>query len=381
MDDFSGIAKLPPMHTFGIWLASAALVVASATEDFISTAKEKHGASGEKAARFLVENMPAADRDALGSGFLTENLDLAFKARETFPWAKAVPEAIFLNDVLPYAVFDEPRDPWRADFFERAAPLVKDAKTATEAVQDLNKEFFKLVNTHYDTGRKRTNQSPKDSMEQGKATCTGLSILLVDVCRAVGIPARAVGTPMWTNGRGNHTWIEIWDGDWHFTGADEYDAGGLDRGWFTGDAAKADASKPANAIYATSWKKDGLSFPMIWAENDSSVAAVNVTARYTGKPAVAKPTLGIRFFDGETRLALKGWLIKENIYSVADFETKAGSADLNDMPRVEVEPGSQYRLRFQIDGKLLESAAFEAGLGETTRDVRKSELVPVPVGE
>ncbi|MEO5916112.1 MAG: transglutaminase-like domain-containing protein [Luteolibacter sp.] len=369
------------MHTFGIWLASAALVVASATEDFISTAKEKHGASGEKAARFLVENMPAADRDALGSGFLTENLDLAFKARETFPWAKAVPEAIFLNDVLPYAVFDEPRDPWRADFFERAAPLVKDAKTATEAVQDLNKEFFKLVNTHYDTGRKRTNQSPKDSMEQGKATCTGLSILLVDVCRAVGIPARAVGTPMWTNGRGNHTWIEIWDGDWHFTGADEYDAGGLDRGWFTGDAAKADASKPANAIYATSWKKDGLSFPMIWAENDSSVAAVNVTARYTGKPAVAKPTLGIRFFDGETRLALKGWLIKENIYSVADFETKAGSADLNDMPRVEVEPGSQYRLRFQIDGKLLESAAFEAGLGETTRDVRKSELVPVPVGE
>ena len=109
---------------------------------------------------------------------------------------------------------------------------MKDAKTITEAVQALNKEFFKLVNTHYHTGRKRTNQSPKESMEQGKATCTGLSILLVDACRAVGIPARAVGTPMWTNGRGNHTWIEIWDGDWHFTGADEYDAKGLNRGWF-----------------------------------------------------------------------------------------------------------------------------------------------------
>ena len=365
---------VPGMHTIGIWLASAALVVASATEDFISAAKEKHGAFGEKAARFLVENMPAGDRDALGAAFLSENLDLALKARETFSWAKQVPEEIFLNDVLPYAVFDEPRDPWRAEFFQKAGPLVKDAKTITEAVQALNKEFFKLVNTHYHTGRKRTNQSPKESMEQGKATCTGLSILLVDACRAVGIPARAVGTPMWTNGRGNHTWIEIWDGDWHFTGADEYDAKGLNRGWFTGDAAKADASKLENAIYATSWKKEGVNFPMIWAEGNSSVAAVNVTARYTAKPVAAKPTLGIRLFDGESRLAVKGQLVGEDRNPVEDFETKAGSADLNDMPRIEMEPGKRYCLWFWVGLDLLESPIFEAKAGESTMDVRKSEL-------
>ena len=377
MDDLSGMATVPGMHTIGIWLASAAFVLAAATDDFIAAAKEKHGETGEKAARFLVENMPAEDREKLGAGFLTENLDLALKARETFPWAKTVPQEIFLNDVLPYAVFDEPRDPWRAEFLEKATPLVRDAKTITEAVQALNKEFFKLINTHYHTGRKRTNQSPKESMEQGKATCTGLSILLVDVCRAVGIPARAVGTPMWTNGRGNHTWIEIWDGDWHVTGADEYDAAGLDRGWFTGDAAKADASKPANAIYATSWKKTGLTFPLVWAENNSSVAAVDVTSRYTGKSDAAKPTLGIRFFDSETRLAVKGSLVSEEGTPVADFETKAGTADLNDMPRIAVEPGARYRLRFQIGGKTLESPAFTAGSGEATRDLRENELSPI----
>lgn len=376
MDGRLGMARFSGMRMIGIWLASAAWVMASATEDFISTAKAKHGAFGEKAARFVVENMPESDR-ALGVDFLAENLDLAIKARETFPWAKEVPEEIFLNDVLPYAVFDEPRDPWRADFFEKASPLVKEAKTATEAVQVLNKEFFKLINTHYHTGRKRTNQSPKESMEQGKATCTGLSILLVDACRAVGIPARAVGTPMWTNGRGNHTWIEIWDGGWHFTGADEYDANGLDRGWFTGDAAKADASKPANAIYATSWKKVGLDFPMVWAQGSSAVAGVNVTARYTGGPAEAKPTLGIRLFDGENRLAEKGSLVTEAGGKLADFETKAGTADLNDMPRVAVEPGSRCRLRFEIGGKWLQSEPFTAGSGETTRDVRLSELTPV----
>lgn len=362
------------MHTFGIWLATAALVVAAATDDFVAAAKDKHGAFGETAARFLVENMPPEDRKALGVGFLIENLDLALKARERLPWAKGVPEAIFLNDVLPYAVFDEPRDPWRADFFAKAMPLVKDAKTITEAAQALNKEFFKLINTHYDTGRKRTNQSPKESIEQGKATCTGLAILLVDACRAVGIPARAVGTPMWTNGRGNHTWIEIWDGAWHFTGADEYDAAGLDRGWFTGDAAKADATKQANAIYATSWKKGGIAFPMIWAAKDSSVAAVDVTARYTGKPSLAKPTLGIRFFDGKERLAVKGSLTSETGEKLVDFETKAGTADLNDMPCVEVAPGTRYQLRFQLGGRWLETPPFEAEAGETTRDIRKNEL-------
>lgn len=362
------------MKLLGIWLLSAAWMMAAATDDFISAAKEKHGAAGLKAAEFLVANMPATDRENLTKEFLIENLDLAFQARESFPWAKAVPDEIFLNDVLPYAVFDEPRDAWRADFLAKATPLVKDAKTATEAVQALNENFFKLVNTHYNTGRKRTNQSPKESMEQGKATCTGLSILLVDVCRAVGIPARAVGTPMWTNGRGNHTWIEIWDGDWHFTGADEFDKAGLNRGWFTGDAAKADSSKPDNSIYATSWKHDGLAFPMIWSPLSTSVAAVNVTARYTGKAEIVKQSLGIRFFEGSDRKVVKGSLISDSGEVVAEFETKAGKADLNDMPRVAVAAGKAYRLRFETDGKTLETKPFTAISGESTRDVRAADL-------
>lgn len=193
------------MKTIASWLASGALCFSASTDEFISKAEEKHGSFGAKAARFLVENMPPADKETLRPAFLAENLDLALKARETFPWAKEVPGEIFLNDILPYAVFDEPRDPWRADFLAKATALVKDAKTASEAAQILNRDFFKLINTHYHTERKRTNQSPKESIEQGRATCTGLSIILVDACRAVGIPARAVGTPLWFDDSGNHT--------------------------------------------------------------------------------------------------------------------------------------------------------------------------------
>lgn len=369
------------MKTFAVWIISTALGFAATSDDFIAAAKKKHGDFGEKAARFLVEHMPENDKQTLSTEFLSENLDLALKARATFPWAKQVPEEIFLNDVLPYAVFDEPRDPWRAEFLEKATPLVKDATTASEATQALNQGFFKLINTHYNTERKRTNQSPKESIDQGMATCTGLSIILTDACRAVGIPARAVGTPMWTNGRGNHTWVEVWDDGWHFTGADEYDPKGLNRGWFTGDAAKADASKPANAIYATSWKKGELSFPMIWAERSEAVAAVEITNHYTEKTdpkAASKSTLGVRFFVDDQRAPLSGYLLNDGGDLLATFETKAGTSDLNDMPRLEVTAAENYRLGFVIDGKIFETKAIPTAAGESTVDIRKTDLHPRP---
>jgi len=367
------------MKALTLWIATAALAISAPTDDFTAAAAAKHGAFGEKAARFLVENMPPADKETLTAAFLTENLDLAMKARETFPWAKDVPEEIFLNDVLPYAVFDEPRDPWRADFLAKAAPLLKDAKTASEAAQILNRDFFKLINTHYHTDRKRTNQSPKESIEQGKATCTGLSIILVDACRSIGIPARAVGTPLWFDDSGNHTWVEIWDGGWHFTGADEYDAKGLNHGWFTGNAAKAIATDPLRSVHATSWKRDGGHFPLAWDPESKAVAGTNVTASYAAKTAPAATTFGVRFFEGDQRIVRKGEITGEDGKVLAGFVTKAGTADLNDMPRLNVTPGVRYRLRFVIHGKTLETASFAPDeIKNGAIDIRATDLRPVP---
>ena len=365
------------MRTAALFFTTALCAIAAPTDDFIAAAAAKHGALGEKAARFLVEHMPPSDKETLTAEFLTENIDLALKARAKVTWAKDVPEEIFLNDVLPYAVFDEPRDPWRADFLAKSALLVKDAKTASEAAQILNRDFFKLIKTHYHTKRKRTNQSPKESIEPGKATCTGLSIILVDACRAVGIPARAVGTPLWWNKSGNHTWVEIWDKGWHFTGADEYDAKGLNRGWFIDQASKAHTDDPMHAIYATSWKRDGGIFPMVWSPKSASVGGVNVTERYAVKSAPTEVTIGVRFFEGEDRSVRKGSLTTESGFVLSAFDTKAGTADLNDTPRLSVTPGKSYRLRFEMDGKAMETAPFKAG-DKDMFDLRAADLSPIP---
>ncbi len=245
-------------------------------------AETKYGEPGLEAARFLRRHRP--ERDAtLPADLLAENLRLAFEARARFPWAKDVPNELFLNDVLPYAILDEKRESWRPMLLELTAPIVAESKTASEAVQAINRQLYDKIKVHYNTGRKRPNACATESIEQGRATCTGLTILLVEACRSVGIPARAAGVFLWHDDRGNHTWPEVWvDGRWQFTGADEFDAKGLNRGWFVADAAQATAGDVKHGVWASSWAASGTPFPLAWAPRDASVAAVEVTSRYVG---------------------------------------------------------------------------------------------------
>lgn len=231
-----------------------------------------------EAMAFLIAWMPCGDRDTMRLDLLRENVTCACRARERFRWAKELPDSIFLNEVLPYAVIDEVRDGWRADFLERFAPCVSDCRTLREAAETVNRVIVERVGVEYNTRREKTNQSPAESMRQHMASCTGLSVLLVDALRAVGIPARFVGTPAWHDNRGNHSWTEVWfDGDWHFT---EYYFSAFDRAWFLADAGRATVGDRTHAIYAVSFRPTGDWFPMVWSESSRRVNGVDVTRRY-----------------------------------------------------------------------------------------------------
>ena len=225
-----------------------------------------------------------------------------------------------------------------AGFYPKAKVLVKDAKTTTEAAMAINKGLFKIINVHYGRKRKAPNQSPAESIEISKATCTGLSIILVDACRSVGVPARIAGTAMWAEKRGNHTWVEIYDdGEWFFAGADEHDPKGLNRGWFVKDASKAIADDWRHAIWASSWKKTDAFFPMVWDIRNRMVPAVNVTARYTKKIESVEGVVFFRVWDrkgGDRVVATLNGKIK----------TKAGTADLNDMAELELKAGDTIKV-------------------------------------
>ncbi|MDA1230869.1 MAG: transglutaminase-like domain-containing protein, partial [Planctomycetota bacterium] len=233
--------------------------------------------------RFLVAWMHSQDLRQLTADRLLENVAMATQVRTMTMWQHAIPDDIFNNFVLPHACLDEPRDPWRSDFYQRFWPLVKDSKSASEAAQALNQRVFQELNVKYSTDRRRANQSPAESIKLGLASCSGLSIILVDACRSVGVPARIAGIPKWANKNGNHTWVEVWDNGWHFTGAAEYDSRGLDHAWFTSDAALADSSSQLSSIYSVKYEATGIHFPLTWSLQDDSIHAVNVTERYVNR--------------------------------------------------------------------------------------------------
>ena len=128
----------------------------------------------------------------------------------------------------------------------------------------------------------------------GKASCSGLSLLLVAACRSVGIAARVAGVGDWgaQHGGGNHVWCEIYHaGSWHHIGAAEPSA--LDETWFDERLRPADGAR----VFASTYRRaddetlpDGTAllhhFPLPWRDDESDASAglvfpaVEVTSRY-----------------------------------------------------------------------------------------------------
>ena len=339
---------------------------------------------------FLLINMLSSDRDNMSLELLKENVVYANIAREKYEWAKALPKEVYQHDVLPFHVVDEVRDAWRKELYDMFAPAVDTCKTMYDAVCAVNANIPQLTGVHYNTKREKTNQSPKESMRQGMASCTGLAILLVDAYRAVGIPARFAGTASWHDNRGNHSWTEVWlDGQWRVT--EYYFPSELDHLWFMADASKAKAEDRTYAIYATRFGKADDWFPMVWADGDvegrpieelpRTVGAENVTERYIAlayEQYTRHIEAGTHTFikiagykergkteHSEDRVAM-GVDVFRGTEQMGGGLTANELRDMNDMFSVLVPKNTEYELRYYNLAGELQTQKVQLGEEEVT---------------
>ena len=329
----------------------------------------------KEAMAFLISYMPERDLTTLTAEFLIEHVTYAYKAKEKFAWAQNLPKEIFFNDVLPFFVMDETRDSWRKDFFERFSKYVKDAPDIFAAIDSVNRNIRDELLVDYNTAREKANQSPYESIRQGMATCTGLSILLTTAFRAVGIPSRIAGTPNWFDRRGNHNWSEVWvDGEWYFT---EYYPDGLNQSWFLTSAGQADENTKEHAIYATSFMPTGLYFPLVWDSTITYVHAENVTKRYIELYRAQQDErmksddlipVRVKFIDTtvkdrDNRIAVNVAVFDENS-RVARGQTSGVTRDLNHFLTFILKKNHDYILRYSLEaGKDLEYRFRTADVG------------------
>lgn len=342
---------------------------------------------------FLIKNMPDFDRETMDLALLKENVEYAHMVRERYTWAKQLPEDVYLYDVLPYHVVDEVRDSWRKELYEMFAPAVDSCNTMYDAICAVNANIPRLTGVDYNTKREKTNQSPRESMRQGMASCTGLAILLVDAYRAVGIPARFAGTASWHDNRGNHSWTEVWlDGKWRVT--EYYFPSKLDHLWFMPDASKADANNRTYAIYATRFGKADDWFPMVWADGDVEGRPIEELPKWVGAENVTKRYQDLAY-EQYTRHLEAGThtFIKIAGYKKAGHKehsddrvamgvdvfcgteqmggglTAGPLRDMNDMFSVLVEKNREYELRYYDANGDLQRVAVALGEEPVTIDI------------
>lgn len=162
-----------------------------------------------EALAFLVRFMPEADVEKLNVSFVVANVIDAVSMRHSkrVPWAENVPWKLFLNDVLPYAALTERRDAWRSQFSDFLLPkLNRSSNNASMAglIEKINTISWTIVDPPIKFIAAPPDQvnsySPLQTMASHGASCTGLSVFLVDMLRSVGIPARSCGTPHWNHG-------------------------------------------------------------------------------------------------------------------------------------------------------------------------------------
>jgi len=270
----------------------------------------------KESTEFLKSNLPPWDAinvvtlfgepggvDGLNNGIAARavNLSLDLRMDAKFPWAASVPKDIFQDYVLPYANMNEGRSDVRGMLSSALLPILNgtNATTFQEVTAVVNgyseagstasvwaavsksKIFFKSGSTPliYD---------PMSVIAFGYASCTGISVLLVDALRSVGVPARVVGTPAWNNvtENGNHNWVEVWMGEkegWGFiegkpAGQGETLTDPCNK-WF---CDKAHFPVPNNTpVFATRFKNStGVVYPMAWDPENDGVPGVDRTDFY-----------------------------------------------------------------------------------------------------
>lgn len=320
-------------------------------------------ADQQRGMRWLIAHMPDDDLPRVGADFLLDHCAGAYEAWTGAPWREAVPEELFFDAILPYASITEPREAWRAVLREHALPLVKEAATPAQAAVLLNQKLFPLLNVRYSTERERHDAGPLQTMRSGLASCSGLSILLINACRAVGVPARYAGIPAWPNTGGNHAWVEIWDHDWQFTGAAEPTGDALNQGWFVERASRTPADHPLHAIYAVTWTDTPVRLPVPGRDGPAAgIRALNVTERYrafAGPRPENRVPVRFRIRRDGRRVARPLEVTDAAGATVFSGTSRDDRSDLNDHLTAHLAPGASYTAKTAQAGPVVFTVAGE----------------------
>ncbi len=187
------------------------------------------------AIKWIYANSPLSDMANYDFDMFKTCAEHGVMLRETSPFAKDLPEDIFLNYVLHIRVNEEELCDCRQLFHGLLADRVNHL-SMHDAIIEAN--YWNAENVMYQLTDIRTI-SALGAFNSAYGRCGEESAFGVNVYRAIGIPARQIYTPRWAHCDDNHAWVEVYcNGEWYFLGACEPEEV-LNKAWFTNAASRA----------------------------------------------------------------------------------------------------------------------------------------------
>lgn len=148
-----------------------------------------------------------SDLEAMTAEYLIRNIDLAFEARERYPWARHYSDSVFLRYVLPYRIDAEELTDWRTFFRERYEPMV-DTMAGRKDIRGVARLIIRDVRSwfefHPEALMLKPAFTPEEAMACGRGECNSSADIFVLALRAMGIAATKDMIPVWGTSDGGH---------------------------------------------------------------------------------------------------------------------------------------------------------------------------------
>jgi hypothetical protein len=153
-----------------------------------------------------------ADLEVMTADYLINNVEMAFEAWRSKPWAQEMSFDTFCQHILPYRGSNEPLDDWRGNIMEHFRNLPTEIEDPTSAVAAAGKieaqahawvGFWDLYYMH------PTDQSYGEMMASGKGRCEDITNMISYGLRGNAVAVGSDYTPAWANRDNNHAWTTV----------------------------------------------------------------------------------------------------------------------------------------------------------------------------
>jgi hypothetical protein len=233
-------------------------------------------------------------------GVANVGVSMALQVKSMYSWASEVPRDMFLEYVAPFGNVNEARVNWRPLLLTAVQTILTstganiDDFTTADVVYAVNSELWYGVmgkNITFKSSQTPLIYDPMSTLAFGYASCTGVSIFLIDALRSIGIPSRIAGTPAWNRvpENGNHNWLEVWSpggAGWQFLEAAPAGAGEtLDNPcdkWFCTPSSFANGTQVFAARFAQHDDDAAADtrYPMAWDPSNTQIPGEDRTLAY-----------------------------------------------------------------------------------------------------